>query len=239
MEKFYIFVGNFGSGKSEIAINMALSLAKEGQKVTLADMDIINPYFRSGERGDVLGAAGVRLIAPPYALHKIEITSISPEVYRLFHEEEGIAVIDAGGDPVGARALGQYKQNFDAVAPGAVETFMVVNPFRPLVDTTQKAIEIMENIVFTSRQQITGLINNANLAGETGPLDILEGYNAVKELSQETNIPVFATSGTRDALSGFLALAEEKGLDSRYIGRPIYLNIEMHRSWDKYINEGL
>ena len=239
MTRFTVFVGNFGSGKSELAINHALRHAGAGEQTTLVDLDIVNPYFRSAERKDELEAAGVRVIMPPYALHKIEIVSLSAEVYAIFSQTEGQVVIDAGGDPVGATALGQYKLNFDALPPGALRTLMVVNPFRPLAATMDKAKLLLENIQLTSRQQISGLVNNANLAHETGPEDLAEGYHAVKALSEATGIPVTATSGSPEVLRGFAALAAQQGLDSRYIGEHWPLRLTMHRTWEQYTKDGL
>ena len=108
MKEYYVFVGSFGSGKSELAINFALNKALDNPPCTLLDMDVINPYFRSSERMDVLKKANVRLISPPFAMNKIEIMSLSPEVYSAFAQQEGTVIFDAGGDPVGAISLGQY-----------------------------------------------------------------------------------------------------------------------------------
>ena len=238
LEKFVIFVGGFGSGKSELAINEALKKVREG-RCSLVDLDIVNPYFRSGERGDVLGEAGVRLIAPPFALHKIEITSLSPEIFSIFTAGPGWAVIDAGGDPIGATALGQYKPNFDAMGAENVETLLVVNCFRPLADTVDKAIDLMRKIEFTSRQSITGLVNNANLVDQTTAADIAEGYETVREMSIKTGIPVRKTSGTKKALDAFEKEAKRLGLDSAFIGELTEIDINMHRTWDRYIKDGL
>ncbi len=238
MKKYFIFVGNFGSGKSELAINMALERAAMGP-CTLADLDVINPYFRSGERGDVLSAAGIRLIAPPFALHKIEIMSLPPEIYSIFAKGEGSVIIDAGGDPVGATALGQYKPNFDNIPQENVEVLMVINPFRPLADTTEKAVDLLRRIEMTCRLSVTGLINNANLAGETSAEDILDGCRAVSEISDMTGIPIWGTAGTKKPLEGFVEMALKRGIDPSRIGRVFEIEVNMHRTWDKYINEGL
>jgi len=239
MREYTIFVGNFGSGKSELAINLALRNVKTGDPTTLVDLDVVNPYFRSAERKEDLEAAGVRLIMPPFALHKIEIMSLTGEVYAIFDQRDGHAIIDAGGDPIGATALGQYKPNFDAVPEGAIRTLMVINPFRPLAATAEKAALLLENIQRTSRQKITGLINNANLAHETGPEELLEGYHAVKALSIATGIPVYATAGIESALAGFEVIVKAQGLDAQYIGHRWPLSITMHRTWERYAKEGL
>ena len=131
MKEYWVLVGSFGSGKSEIALNMSLRAAAQ-EPCTLIDMDVINPYFRSSERKDMLEAAGVDLISPPFALQKIEILSVSPRVYSAFTPGEGRVIFDVGGDHVGAVALGQYKPNFSAIPSDSLHVLFVVNPLRPL-----------------------------------------------------------------------------------------------------------
>ncbi|MBP5750857.1 MAG: hypothetical protein J6X24_08715, partial [Firmicutes bacterium] len=117
----------FGSGKSELALNLALEKAKDGP-CTLVDLDVINPYFRTSERGDVLVPAGVELIMPPFALDKIEIMSLSAKVFSAFSPGEGNVIFDIGGDDVGSIALGQYKARFDQIPPDHLNVLFVVNP---------------------------------------------------------------------------------------------------------------
>jgi len=238
MKEYFVFMGGFGSGKSELAINLALQKATEGA-CTLVDMDVVNPYFRSTERNDVLSKAGVRLIAPPFAMHKIEIMSLSGEIFAAFVQPDGTAIFDAGGNSVGAISLGQYQPQFNAIPPEDLHVLLVVNPMRPLAETAQKAYELMQDIQRTSRLQVNGLINNANLVDETTEEELHVGYDVVRELSEMTGIPVYATAGAADMLEKFLAYAKEKGLDEKYIGRPMPIGIQMHRTWNKFLKEGL
>lgn len=262
MKEYYVFLGSFGSGKSELAINFALQKALQNPPCTLVDVDVVNPYFRSSERGDLLRQSGIRLISPPYALQKIEIMSLSPEVYSAFAQPDGTVIFDAGGDPVGAVSLGQYYSYFrniicptDTISyPGhpapdflhsqrtecaALSVFMVINPFRPLAETAKKAYALMEQIQIASRLKVTGLINNANLVNETTAQELKIGYDVVRELSEMTKIPVYATCGTKQVLDDFLSFAETSGLDPSYIGTPIPIDIIMHRTWNKFLKEGL
>ncbi len=233
-----MLVGSFGGGKSELSLNLALDAAARG-KCTLIDLDVVNPYFRTSERGDVLEKAGVELISPPYALKKIEILSVSPRVYAAFTRGEGTVIFDVGGDHIGAVALGQYKPNFDAIPPENLHVLFVVNPLRPLSADFDSAMSMLQKIQLVSRLNVTGIVNNGNLAGMTEPEHVLMGYELVKQLSEATGIPVWGTCGRPDILERFAGLAEEKGLDPAYIGQLHPIEVLMHRSWDKFLKEGL
>ena len=238
MKDYWVLLGSFGSGKSEIALNMSINAAKSGP-CTLVDLDVINPYFRTSERGDVLTPAGVELIMPPYALEKIEIMSLSARVYSAFTQGEGSVFFDIGGDHVGSIALGQYKPYFDRIPDEHKNILFIVNPLRPTAADVESAYAVLEKIQLVSRLNVTGLVNNGNLAGETDDTHLLEGYELVKGLSEKTGIPVWGTCGTRDVLDAFDAYAKAHGLDPKYIGRYQPIEVLMHRSWDKFLNEGL
>ncbi|MBO4873491.1 MAG: hypothetical protein J5496_08800 [Lachnospiraceae bacterium] len=238
MRDYYVMLGGFGSGKSELALNMAVNKAAAGDCM-LVDLDVINPYFRSTERADVLEAAGVELISPPYSMKKIEIMSLSPRVYAAFAPGEGTVFFDVGGDHVGAVAIGQYKPNFMKLPPEKLNVLFVINPRRPVAADFESASALLEKIQGVSRLQVTGFVNNANLAEETVPEHLLEGYEVVKQLSEATGIPVWGTCGTQEILDGFEKIVAEKQLDERFIGRRYPIRILMHRSWDKFLTEGL
>ena len=238
MKDYWVLLGSFGSGKSEIALNMSIRAAKSGP-CTLVDLDVINPYFRTSERGDVLTPAGVELIMPPYALEKIEIMSLSARVYSAFTPGEGSVFFDIGGDHVGSIALGQYKPYFDRIPDEHKNILFIVNPLRPTAADVESAYAVLEKIQMVSRLDVTGLVNNGNLAGETDVTHLVEGYELVKGLSEKTGIPVWGTCGTQNVLDAFDAYAKENGLDPKYIGRYQPIEVLMHRSWDKFLNEGL
>ena len=238
MKEYWVMLGSFGGGKSEMSLNMAVRAAAKG-KCTLIDLDVINPYFRSSERGDVLDAAGVELISPPYALKKIEILSVSPRVYSAFTQGEGTVIFDVGGDHIGAVALGQYKPNFDAIPPEKLHVLFVVNPLRPLSADFPSAMSMLQKIQKVSRLNVTGIVNNGNLAELTSIEHLKMGYDLVKELSEATGIPVWGTCGRPDILDQFSQYAAEQGLDERYIGIQYPIEVMMHRSWGKFLNEGL
>jgi len=238
MKDYWVLLGSFGSGKSELALNMAIRAAKNGP-CTLVDLDVVNPYFRSSERGDVLSRAGVELIMPPFALEKIEILSLSARVYSAFAPGEGSVFFDIGGDHIGSVALGQYKPHFDKVPEENLHVLFIVNPMRPTAADLESAYTTLEKIRFVSRLPVTGIVNNGNLAGETDYTHLYEGYKLVKALSERTGIPVWGTAGTQNVLDAFDAYARENGLSERYIGVRQPIEVLMHRSWDKFLTEGL
>lgn len=238
MRDYWVLLGSFGSGKSELALNMAIHAAKSGP-CTLVDLDVINPYFRTSERADVLTPAGVELIMPPFALDKIEILSLSPRVYSVFTPGEGSVFFDVGGDHVGAVALGQYKPHFMNVPKDRLHVLFIVNPRRPTAADPDSALAVLEKIRTVARLDVTGIVNNGNLAGETTYEHLLEGYELVKALSERTGVPVWGTCGTQDVLDAFDAYAKAHGLSEQYIGVRQPIEVLMHRSWDKFLTEGL
>ena len=238
MKEYWVLVGSFGSGKSELALNLAVEKAQSGP-CTVVDLDVINPYFRISERGDVLSPAGVELIMPPFALEKLEIMSLSARVYSVFAPGEGTVIFDIGGDDVGSIAMGQYKPRFDQIPREKIHVLFIVNPLRPTAADLPSALDTFYKIQYVSRLNITGIVNNANLAGETDVSHLVEGYALVKALSEQTGVPIWGTCGTAELLNEFRSYAAEKGLDPAYIGKYQPIEVMMHRSWDKFLAEGL
>ena len=238
MKEYWVLLGSFGSGKSELGLNLAVQKAKTGP-CTVVDLDVINPYFRISERGDVLTPAGVELIMPPFALEKIEIMSLSARVYSAFAPGEGTVIFDIGGDDVGSIALGQYKPRFDQIPKENIHVLFIVNPLRPTAADLPSAMATLDKIQYVSRLEVTGIVNNANLAGETDVSHLKMGYDLVRNLSEQTGIPVWGTCGTQAVLDVFAQYAKDNRLDPAYIGRCQPIEVMMHRSWDKFLAEGL
>ena len=238
MKEYWVMLGSFGGGKSELSLNMAVRAAAK-EHCMLVDLDVINPYFRSSERGDVLDAAGVEVVSPPYALKKIEILSVSARVYAAFTHGDGTVIFDVGGDHIGAVAIGQYKPYFDAIPPENLHVLFVVNPLRPLSADLESAMSMLSKIQTVSRLNVTGIVNNGNLSGQTELEHLLMGYDLVKELSEATGIPVWGTCGRPELLEQFTQYAAGHGLDEKYIGIKYPIEVMMHRSWDKFLKEGL
>jgi hypothetical protein len=179
-----IVTGHYGSGKTEFAVNLAFRLAKAGNRVTLADLDIVNPYFCSRERKDILAAAGIRVIAS--SAGGADMPAVNPDVYALL--EEGVCgIMDVGGDAAGAHVLGRFSQK---IAQIEHELLCVVNFNRPETSTVAKAEQYLRQIEFSARLKVTGLVNNTHLDRYTTTHDILRGVALSQELSEATGIPV-------------------------------------------------
>lgn len=182
-----IITGHYGTGKTEFAVNLALALASEGEKVLLADLDIVNPYFRSRERGDLLEAAGVRLISSSQAAHNADVPSLPAELLTILENRELRGVLDIGGDPVGARVLARFRPK---IIQEDYQLIYVVNANRPEVRTTKSAITYLRNIEAVTGLQCTGIVNNTHLCGETTEETIRAGAALASAVSAETGIPV-------------------------------------------------
>lgn len=178
-----VFVGHFGSGKTEIAVNYAMKLAKEGKKVIIVDCDIVNTYFRTLDAKQELEALGIKVIAPIFANSNLEMQMIPPEILSVFEAHDTHVVFDVGGDEDGAYALGAYKRLFEREG---YAMFFVVNARRPLTSSADDTIEYMVDIEKASRLTISALINNTNLAGETTIDDVLFGDKVVSEIAEKT-----------------------------------------------------
>jgi RecA/RadA recombinase len=193
-----VLVGNYGSGKTEIALNLAMEKAKTGP-AALVDLDIVNPYFRSGEKRALLEEAGVRVLMPTFATTTVDIPALPPEIQSVFDQPGEQVVFDVGGDDTGATALGRYAPFFSRERENTCVLY-VVNVCRPLSRTAEDIQRLMERISFRSRMRPDVLVNNANLQGETLPKLLLEGQEVLSEVSQKTGIPIAMITGEQAVL---------------------------------------
>lgn len=237
MKRYYVIIGNFGSGKTELALNMAFEAAAKGEKVTLVDIDVINPYFRSTERKAELEAAGVRLISPNFTSSGVEVPSIPPEIFSVFSDNSDLVIFDVGGDPVGSIAMGQYYGYFKELEN--FEVWYVINARRPLSSGADENLEMIDKIHGVSRLNITGLVNNTNLAHESSEADLEYGLEVTKEVSERSGLPIIGTMGTEDVLAAFINKAKARGTDEKYLGKAIVIERYMHRDWLNYTEKGL
>ncbi len=199
LHRITIYTGNYGSGKTEIALNTALLLAETG-KTTLVDLDIVNPYFRSSEKAAMLEDRGITVIRPTFAETAIDIPAVGAEVMSVFSDREAHIVFDVGGDPVGATALGRYHEHF---AREDYAMYCVVNTRRPLSGTPEAITEMLQKIESRSRLKATGFIHNSNLGKDTDLSDIKEGAHTVRAASKLAGIPIAYTCGRKDVLDAF------------------------------------
>lgn len=186
-KRLRIVIGHYGSGKTEFSVNYAVKLAKMGKKVALVDLDIVNLYFRSREKSDILEEMGIRVIGSSVKGAAVDIPAISSEVLMPLQDKSYEGIIDVGGDPVGARVLGMYYQYF---IPGEYDMFFVLNANRPETQTVEKAMEYLRKIEDTARVKVTGIINNTHMLKSTTIEDVLRGQELAEKLSQEANLPI-------------------------------------------------
>lgn len=201
-KRYVVLIGNYGSGKTELALNIAADAAKQGEQTMLIDMDIVNPYFRSSSKKEQMQGLGIRVIHPSYANSMTEVISLPAEMYAPFDAPPDLAVFDVGGDATGASALGILKDKFAAVQ-GETEFLFVINPGRPLQKDAASIIALMEEIEHAGSVKITGLINNANLARETTMDMVLEAEAVVEEVSRLTGLPIRFTAVREDIAEAY------------------------------------
>ena len=235
MKDVKVLIGNYGSGKSELALNFAMQAAARGDRTELLDLDMVNTYFRLTERGKMVEQKEIRLVSPNFACSGIETLSLPAEVSSAFVLDWDTVIFDVGGDDVGATALGRYHRDFMALEPGALEVLNVVNIRRPLASTVEKIHRLQEGMQTHARLQITGMINNTNLSTMTSADDLWDGYELLRQVVELTGIPVAYTTGKKDILNAFLA----RDPDPKYVGKPVAIDVYMHRDWDSYIEYGL
>ena len=188
-----IIIGAYGSGKSEVSVNLALNMRREkpDQKVLLADLDIVNPFYRSSDAAKELEKNDIRLISPMYANSNVDAPVLSGEVYVIFDDDSYMGVFDIGGEDMGATILGSMKSRLDQTD---AELLMAVNTRRPFTSTADEIIVMASELQEASKLKIKGFINNTNILEQTTYDDILEGEKILKEVSERTGIPVVLTT---------------------------------------------
>ncbi len=198
-----LLAGHYGSGKTNIAVNMALELKKLHENTAIADLDIVNPYFRTLDSKNELEAAGIRLIVSPYANSSLDIPALPQDMYAIVDDESMYSIIDVGGDDRGALALGRLSRMISD--ENNYDMFLVINRYRPLTPDAQSVQEVLQEIEEAGRLKFTGIINNSNLGAETDAECILNSVKFAEEVSQLTGLPVVLTSVEEkfmDELSG-------------------------------------
>ena len=195
-KRLTLFAGHYGSGKTNIAVNYALQLAKEGKKVCIADLDIVNPYFRTADSAKELEAAGIDLISPKFANSNVDLPALPAEAYRLVEDKGSYGVMDIGGDDRGAYALGRYVPFI--IKENNYRMIFVANCYRPLTKTAQDALEVMREIEAACGLKFTDIVNNSHLGNFTDVRTLLDSQDFIKELSSLSGLPVYLTTVRAD-----------------------------------------
>ena len=191
-KRVLLLCGHYGSGKTNIAVNLAQQIKREYPTVTLADLDIVNPYFRSKDSAEDLEAAGIRLICSNYANSNVDIPALPPDLYALTDDRRMRAIIDVGGDDRGALVLGRLAPAI--LAENDYEMLMVINCYRPLTRDAASTVEVMREIEAAGGIRFTALVNNSNLGVETTAEDVLASMRYAEEVAAMSDLPVVMTT---------------------------------------------
>ena len=218
--RLLIVTGHFGTGKTEFSVNLALALARAGEKVMMADLDIVNPYFRSRERREALEAAGVRLITSSQDSENADMPSLPAEILTVLEDRSYRGLLDIGGDPDGARVLARYQPKITAED---YQLLFVSNANRPEVRKAEDAISYLRCIEEVTGLTCGGIVNNTHLCGETTAEEILRGAELARSISERTDIPVLCHTAEERLIPELTALAE-----------PIFpITIQMKKPWER------
>lgn len=208
IKRITLFSGHYGSGKTNIAVNYALHLKKNGKKTLVADLDIVNPYFRTKDSQKELTEAGIELICSPYANTNVDFPALPAEMYAVTGDRSRYAVLDVGGDDRGALALGRLRPAI--LEESDYEKLFVVNFYRPLSRTAGDALEILREIEAADGIPFTGIVNNSNVGVETTPQAVAATFPTVEELCTSCGLPLAFTSAESETAQALRRLYAEK-----------------------------
>lgn len=205
MKRVTLFAGHYGSGKTNLAVNHALMLAENGNKTLIADLDIVNPYFRTRDSEKELQKAGVRIVVSPFANSNVDVPALPQEMYAIVDDKSFHSVVDVGGDDRGALALGRLAPAL--MKENDYEMIFVVNFYRPLTQDAESALRVMREVESASGMRFTAVYNNSNLGKLTKAQDVLDTDGRAKELALLSGLPLAATcvyEGLYSSLAGHL-----------------------------------
>ena len=195
--KLNVIIGAYGSGKSEIAVNAAIFMRENmpDRKILLADMDIVNPFYRSADAADVLAEHDVRTVLPSYAGSNVDAPVLSGEMYAIFDDERYSGVYDIGGEDMGATILGSLHSRLMGIDHKLI---MVVNTLRPFTSTAEEIAVMTVELSGAANLKVDGYINNTNLLEETAGDMVLAGEDMILKASELTGVPLLATAAMEE-----------------------------------------
>ena len=191
-KRITLLCGHYGSGKTNVAVNMAYDQKAKYDRVAIADLDIVNPYFRTKDSAKEFDALGIELIASEYAGSNVDIPALPQQIYSICDQKDKQVIIDVGGDDRGAYALGRISPAI--LEENNYEMLFVINCFRPLTRDAESTIEVMREIEYAAKIKFTAIVNNSNLGEETTKDDVLNSISYAEEISQKTGLPIKCTS---------------------------------------------
>lgn len=191
-----LFSGHYGSGKTNVAVNCSISLAKAGKPVSIYDLDIVNPYFRTVDAEKSLSENGVELVVSPFAETNVDIPAMNASSYKMIDDLKRFAVVDLGGDDRGALALGRFSDRLKE--ENDYDLLLVVNMYRPETRDINGVVRIKNEIEYASRMKFTGIVNNSNLGTETTVQTVIDSLDFIDGVSNGTGLPIKFTSVRKD-----------------------------------------
>lgn len=209
-----VICGHYGCGKTNLTLNLALAAASRGERVTVVDMDIVNPYFRSSEYGELLRKSGIKLITPVFANTTLDTPTLPPDIYSVFEPESGIVFIDSGGDDAGVTALGGLHAQLQK---SGCDMLYVINRNRVLSQTPEDAAQLLREIEAASRLKATGIINNTHLGVETDMETLLEGLPFARKTAELVGLPLLFSTAPDFAIAEDERLPEGFREIKRYV----------------------
>lgn len=200
-KRITLLCGHYGSGKTNVAVNIAFHLKKQYNNVCIADLDIVNPYFRAKDSLEEFEKNGIRLICSEYANSNVDIPALPQDIYTITADKTMRCVLDIGGDDRGALALGRIRD--EILSENDYEMLMVINRYRPLTPDVASTLEVMKEIEAAAKIKFTGLVNNSNLGELTTKKDVLSSLAYADEVSKAANIPVVMTTVSEELFNQF------------------------------------
>ena len=188
-----VVCGHYGTGKTNLSINLALDCARHGEDVTLVDLDVVNPYFRSADYVDVLTENGIRVVGPNFANTNLDTPSLPGAVRNVIAEGSRV-IVDVGGDDAGATALGVYSRTLADADPDVI---YVVNRYRSMTTHAEEAVQILREIEATSHLRATCVANNSHLKQDTSEDTVLDSMGFAEEVASASGLPLRFTTAPR------------------------------------------
>ncbi|MEG2813587.1 MAG: P-loop NTPase [Oscillospiraceae bacterium] len=212
-KRISIITGHYGSGKTNVAVNLALQLKEQHEKVTIVDLDIVNPYFRTSDFTQMLSEKGIKVIAPVYANTNLDIPALPPSINSIFDNKDSFVIVDVGGDDAGAIALGQFSNR---IKNSEYDMYYVINECRFQTKVASEAVLLLSDIEYCSKVKATKIINNTNLGEETTKEIIENSAEFAQDISKQLNLPVSFTAVNKK-------IANEVKIDTDILPVSIYV----------------
>ena len=222
LKNFIVVTGHYGCGKTNFTINLAFDFVKAGRKVTVVDMDLINPYFRTSDFRGLLEEKGIEVITPVFGATNLDIPSLPANMYSIFEKKDSVVIVDVGGDDAGSTVLGRFKPQFDNTD---YDMLYVINRFRSMSTDLNEAVEVLEEIKAVSGLTPSKLINNSHLMSETTQTVLEDGIKFAQETSEKTGLPIYLTTVQKEFLeSGKVSI--ETGMKDAGLIYPVEIYVK-------------